>query len=298
MTDLQTGSEILLTAEAAGLHTPWVAVARTYAWPYIHPKPPLDAYIHRVHPTLLLIHGFPQDSTIWQGAPAALQNLADVITPDLRGFGQDDRPVPTVLSMDALAQDMADLLDERGTHRAVIGGLSMGGYVALAFAERWPERVKALVLCNTRSTADTAEGRQARLATAETAMAKGSAVIARGMMPKLFSPTTRLEHPALAGQLEAMMARQRPATVAAASLGMAARPDRTAVLRALRVPILIITGDADELMPLPTSEAMREAAVDARLVVIPGAGHLSIAERPDAFQEAMRDFLAGLSRTT
>ncbi|MBL8010608.1 MAG: alpha/beta fold hydrolase [Flavobacteriales bacterium] len=251
-----------------------------------------------MRPTLLLVHGFPQDATLWDGTAAELRDRADVITPDLRGFGSDDREVPSVLSMDMLARDLADLLDQRGVHRAVIGGLSMGGYVALAFAERWPQRVQALVLCNTRSTADPDEVRQARSATAETAFTKGTALIARGMMPKLLSASTRRERPGLATRVEAMMARQRPASVAAAALGMAARPDRTAVLQGLQAPVLIITGEADELMPLPTSEAMRAAAADARLVVIPGAGHLSNMERPDAFHRAVRDFLNELSRAT
>lgn len=269
----------------------------TYVWPYIRPCGLTPFYLHPVRRTVLLAHGFPQDASLWEGTAPALHDVTDVITPDLRGFGADHREVPNVLSMDTLAQDLADLLDERGVHRAVIGGLSMGGYVALAFAERWPQRVQALVLCNTRSTADTAEGRQARLDTAATALAKGTAVIALGMMPKLLSPAMRLERPELASRVEAMMARQRPATVAAASRGMAARPDRTGVLRTLKVPILIITGDADDLMPLPTSEAMRDAAADARLVVIPGAGHLSNLERPEEFHRAMRDLLIGLSRT-
>ncbi|MBK6627931.1 MAG: alpha/beta fold hydrolase [Flavobacteriales bacterium] len=251
-----------------------------------------------MRPTLLLVHGFPQDATLWEGTAAALHERADVITPDLRGFGSDAREVPSVLSMDVLAEDLADLLDQRGVHRAVIGGLSMGGYVALAFAERWPQRVQALVLCNTRSTADTVEARQARLGTAETALTKGTAVIARGMMPKLLSRTTRRAQPGLAARVEAMMARQRPVAVAAAAMGMAARPDRTAVLQGLRVPVLIITGEEDDLMPLPTSQAMQEAATDARLRVIPGVGHLSNLERPDAFHRAVRDFLNELSRST
>ncbi|MCC6399598.1 MAG: alpha/beta fold hydrolase [Flavobacteriales bacterium] len=251
-----------------------------------------------MRPTLVLAHGFPQDATVWEGTPAALHEHADVITPDLRGFGADDREVPNVLNMDVLARDLADLLDERGVHRAVVGGLSMGGYVALAFAERWPHRVQALVLCNTRSTADPVEARQARFDTAETALTKGTALIARGMMPKLLSAKTRREQPGLAARVDAMMARQRPHTVAAAALGMAARPDRTGVLRALEAPVLIITGDADELMPLPTSVAMRDAALDARLVVISGAGHLSNMERPDAFHRAIRDFLTELAQAT
>ncbi len=148
--------------------------------------------------TLLLIHGFPQDHTLWTGTAEALREAADVITPDLRGFGGDERPLPEAMTMEAYAADLKQLLDERGVDQVVLGGLSMGGYVALAFLAKWPERVRGLVLCNTRATADTAEGRTARAETAATALEKGVALIARGMMPKVLSASSRAAIPGLA----------------------------------------------------------------------------------------------------
>lgn len=241
--------------------------------------------------TLLLIHGFPLEGSIWQDQVQGLAGSARVLAPDLRGFGADRRPLPRALTMEALADDLRALLDERGAERAVLCGLSMGGYAAMAFAERWPERLDGLILCNTLAAADAEEGRAARERTAIDALEKGSAVIARAMVPTLLSERTRRERPEVAARLEALMARQRPEAIAAASRGMALRPDRMEVLRRLQVPALVITGSRDALMPLPTSEAMHQALRGSRMVVVEGAGHLAHLEAPGPFNEAVAQFL-------
>ncbi len=248
---------------------------------------------NRPRPTLLLIHGFPQDHRLWDPQVPALADVADVLAPDLRGFGEG-APVPEVMTMDAYATDLKALLDEKKVEKVVLCGLSMGGYVALAFLARWPERVQALILCNTRSNADTAEGRTARLETARNAFDKGVGVIARGMVSKVLSGKTQRERPDLVAAIEAMMAQQSPAAVAAASRGMAEREDRTPMLGTITVPTLIITGAHDELMPLPTSRAMHEAIQQSQLVVLPGAAHLSNVEAPELFNQAVREFLLAL----
>ncbi len=248
----------------------------------------------RARPTLLLLHGFPQDSGLWAGTASALTDVANVIAPDLRGFGADRRAVPPVMTMDRLAEDILQLLDERGVDKVVLGGLSMGGYVALAFALRWPERLEGLLLCNTRAIADTAEGRDAREATARTALRSGVAVIARGMLPRLLSARTKRERPDLVAAVEALMARQPPDAVAAAARGMALRPDLMQELHRIQAPTLIVTGDQDELMPLPTSEAIHRAIAGSRLVVLPDVAHLSPLEAPARFQATVRDFLTSL----
>ncbi len=246
-------------------------------------------------PTLLLIHGFPLDHTLWDPQQKALSNAADVLAPDLRGFGSNNAN-GALVTMETFAKDLHELLDRNGAGRVVLCGLSMGGYIAMAFLEQWPERVEALILCNTRSTADTAEGKEGRVATARDAQEKGSAVIARAMVPKVLSASTRSQRPDIVAHVEAMMARQHPDAISAASLGMAQRPDRTAVLRAVKVPTLIITGEVDELMPLPTSRAMADAIPGAHLVVLPNVGHLSNVEAPELFNTTVRDFLSSLPR--
>ena len=245
-------------------------------------------------PTLVLLHGFPLDHTIWEPQLKGLSDVADVLAPDLRGFGTDDRPVPEIMTMEDYAADVKALLNENGLERVVLGGLSMGGYVALAFAEAWPERLAGLLLVNTRGTADGEEAQRGRKDTAQRALAGGVPVIARGMVPTLLSEATRGRHPKLAAEVEALIARQRPEAVAAAARGMALRPDRHAVLGSLDVPVLVITGEHDHLMPLPTSLALQAAAPGSHLAVVPGAGHLSNLEGPEAFNAAVRTFLAGL----
>ena len=170
-------------------------------------------------PTLVLLHGFPLDHTIWEPQLKGLSDVAHVLAPDLRGFGTDDRPLPAIMTMEDHAADVKALLDENGLERVVLGGLSMGGYVALAFAEAWPERLAGLLLVNTRGTADGEEAQRGREDTAQRALAGGVPVIARGMVPTLLSEATRGKHPELAAEVEALIARQRPEAVAAAARG-------------------------------------------------------------------------------
>ncbi|MBK6343903.1 MAG: alpha/beta fold hydrolase [Flavobacteriales bacterium] len=246
-------------------------------------------------PALILIHGFPLDGSFWQPQVEGLSSVAEVLAPDLRGFGTDRRELPSAMSMEAYADDLRALLDGRGIERAVLCGLSMGGYVAMAFAEQWPERVQGLILCNTRSNADTDAGKTAREQTALDALDKGAAVIARAMIPKVLSERTRREQPDATARVEAIMASQRPEAIAAASRGMALRADRTHVLRNFNGPALIITGSDDALMPLPTSEAMHAALPGSRLIVIEGAAHLSSVEAPEQFNAEVSLFLKQLA---
>lgn len=230
---------------------------------------------------------------MWQPNMEALESAAHVLAPDLLAF-ETAEEVPAVLTMEHLADQLKEQLDAQDIQRTVLCGLSMGGYVALAFLERWPERVAGLILCNTRSIADTEEAKQGREATALDALTKGSAVIARAMTPKLLSEHTRSTFPELANIVEAMIARQRPEAIAAASRGMALRPDRTAVLRGTDMPTLIITSENDALMPLPTSQSMADASAHSTLVVLPHAGHLSNMEAVEGFNKAVIDFIRAL----
>ncbi|MCB9184909.1 MAG: alpha/beta fold hydrolase [Flavobacteriales bacterium] len=240
---------------------------------------------------LVLLHGFPFEGSYWQPQAEGLSAACRVLAPDLRGFGADRRALPTALTMEQLADDVLADMDAAGVKRATIGGLSMGGYVAMALAARSPERVDALVLCNTRATADDAEGRAAREKTALDALEHGPQVIARAMLPKLLSEQSQAQRPELVRRIESMIARQRPEAIAAASRGMALRPDRFSLLRGWTKPALVITGAHDTLMPLPTSVAMRDAMPGSRLIVLPDAAHLSSAENPAAFNQALLDFM-------
>src|SRR5689334_5867802 len=153
-------------------------------------------------PTLLLLHGFPHDSTLWTPQIEGLRDVADVIAPDLRGFGSNT-DVPEKMLMEDYAAEVKALLEKERTGRVVLCGLSMGGYVAMAFMEAWPNKVHGLILSNTRANADTPEARKGRFETADNAYSKGVPVIARGMVTKLLSQHTQRERPDLVRWLEA-----------------------------------------------------------------------------------------------
>lgn len=242
-------------------------------------------------PTLLLIHGFPLDATLWSEQVEGLSADARILAPDLRGFGADRRPLPEVMTMEAHAEDLRDLLDEQGVDRVVLCGLSMGGYVAMAFLERWPERVAGLILAHTRASVDDEAGRQARMELVHEVTERGMERLARGMVGGLLTPRTMQRHPELVERVRAMIARQQPEAAAASALGMAQRMDRHATLRKVRVPALILVGEHDRLMPPHTAEPMREAMPHADLVMLPETAHLGCLEFSMGFNGAIHRWL-------
>jgi pimeloyl-ACP methyl ester carboxylesterase len=241
-------------------------------------------------PTLLLVHGFPLDHSLWQPQVAGLSGVARVIAPDLPGFGTSAAP-RTTMSMDDYADGLRAALDTMGIARVVLGGLSMGGYVALAFVAKFPDVVQGLVLCNTRAGADGDQAREGRRASERTVEESGVGALAQQLLPKMLSDAAT---PELRERVRAMMAAQPAVGVVAALRGMAARPDRTALLPSIEAPTLVITGSGDTLIPASESEAMATAIPGARLVILPDVAHLSNLEAPDAFDAAVRGFLAGL----
>lgn len=242
---------------------------------------------------LLLIHGFPHDRSLWRPQTEGLQDVAQLIAPDLRGFGGSEDP-PGAMSMETYAADLKALLVTLGVTQVVVCGLSMGGYIALAFLADHPDMVKGLILCNTRAGADSEKAREGREATARRVEAEGLEGLAGEMLPKMLTDATIVGRPDLSASVKAMMAGQRPVGVAAALRGMATRPDRTPLLGSIKVPTLVITSSADTLIPPTESEAMAAAIPGSKLVVIPDAAHLSNVEDPEAFNEAVREFLASL----
>lgn len=243
---------------------------------------------------LIFLHAFPLHSGMWQGQIAACAHGHLCLAIDLPGFGRSEAPLDR-LTMDLAADTAAAVLDALDViEPAVLVGLSMGGYASFAFWRRYPERVRALVLCDTRSQADTPEGRRGRLANAERARAEGAKAVGEAMLPKLLGRTTRERRPEVVERVWTMMAEADPQGVAAALEGLAERPDSTPTLATVRVPALVIVGAEDELTPPSDAEAMRRGIAGSRLVEIPAAGHLSNLEQPEAFNEALLGFLSGL----
>jgi 3-oxoadipate enol-lactonase len=244
-------------------------------------------------PAVLLLHGFPLGRWIWDDVRAALRDRYRVITPDLRGHG-DSEVTPGPYPMDVLADDVAGLLAHLHVDRAVVGGLSMGGYATFAFWRRAAARVRALVLCDTRASADNAGEKVMRQSTAQTARDRGTAAVVDGMLPKLLAPRTLSGRPELTATIRGRLARTDPQAVAAALLGMKERPDSTPTLATITVPTLVVVGGDDQLTPPALAREMAARIPDARLVVVPEAGHLSPVEQPAATTAALRSFLEGL----
>lgn len=231
---------------------------------------------------------------MWAPQVKELSERYRVITPDFRGHGESGL-ADEDSTMERLAEDVRGLLDHSKLERVALGGLSMGGYVAFAFYRRWPERVTALILADTRAGADTEEGRKGRYETAALAEREGSAAIAERMLPKLLAPVTHERQPEVVAAVREMILEASPAGIARALRGMAARPASLDLLPQIKCPALIVVGEQDGLTPPTDSEAMAKAIPNSKLVMIPEAGHLSNLEQPASFNSAMSRFLDSVS---
>ena len=239
---------------------------------------------------VVLLHAFPLNRKMWRPQVEALANRCRVITPDFRGHGESGTAAEDS-TMERLADDVRGLLDALGLERVVLGGLSMGGYVAFAFYRRWPERVVALILADTRAASDTEEGRTARFETAALAEREGSAAIAERMLPKLLAPVTHERKPEVVAAVREMILEASPAGIAGALRGMAVRTASCDLLPQIKYLTLILVGEQDVLTPPADSEAMAKEIPHSRLVKIPDAGHLSNLEQPERFNQALLEFL-------
>ena len=243
---------------------------------------------------LVLLHAFPLDGRMWAPQVEALAGTYQVIVPDLRGFGAArDQAVPEA-GMDLLADDVARLLDDRGLDRVVFGGLSLGGYVALAFLRRHADRVSGLVLCDTKATADGDQARKDRLEMVERVLAEGSGFVAEAMLPKLLGRTSREHRPELVDKVAALIREQAPEAIVGAQRGMAARSATTDVLASIAVPTLVVTGEEDAVTGPEVGRDLAAAIPGARFLLIEEAGHLVNLEQPEIVNEALLDFLAPL----
>jgi pimeloyl-ACP methyl ester carboxylesterase len=195
--------------------------------------------------------------------------------------------------MERIADDALGLLDHAGLSQVVVCGVSMGGYAALAFARRHPERLRGLILADTRAGADSPEARAGRSQLAERIRREGAAIAAE-MLPRLLGATTRRQRPELAAELRGWIAASPPGGLCDGLAGLAARADSTPELGRIRVPTLVVCGEEDEVTPPEESRRLAAAIPEARLELIPEAGHLASLERPEAFNRIAAAFLDGL----
>ena len=251
----------------------------------------LACEVNGTGPALLLLHAFPLGLAMWEPQAAALAESHQVVRFDCRGFGGSP-PGDGLLTMERIADDASGILDRLGLPSATVVGVSMGGYAAFALVRRHPERIRALVLADTRAGADSAETKATRAAQAEKVRREGARAIADAALPKLLGSTSHRERPQLVARVRQIIEANPPRGITDALAGLAARADSTPTRREIRVPTLVVVGEEDTITPITEAEALHHGITGSRMAVIPRAGHLSSLENPDEFNRQLRSFLA------
>ena len=242
--------------------------------------------------SLVLLHAFPVDLRMWEAQIAELSSRYRVIAPDFRGFGQSRSEDP--FATESLADDVHALLEQIEAIPCVLGGLSMGGYVALAYIKKYPSDLHGLILADTRAEGDSPDGKQGRQKMIELVRASGAKAVADQMVPKMLAAQTPQTRPAVAQTLRGMIEACPPKTIENALLALRDRPDQTQMLASIKVPTLIFVGDNDSLTPVAMSESMRQRITRAELTIIKGAGHMSPMEQPAQVNQAIVRFASRL----
>jgi pimeloyl-ACP methyl ester carboxylesterase len=240
--------------------------------------------------TLILLHAFPLNARMWERQLVLAEAGWRVIAPQFRGFDGGDRD-PDGSSVDDYAGDVIDLLDALHIKEAVIGGVSMGGYVTFALFRHAPQYFRAMILADTRPQADAPEAAEGRRKMLSSLRANGVRAVVDEMLPKLLGETTRSTRPEVAEEVKALALANSERAVAGAISVLMTRPDSTPVLSSIHCPALILVGEEDTLTVPQISRDMHGAIPGSELVVVPKAGHLPNLERPDFFNDAVGAFL-------
>lgn len=248
---------------------------------------------------ILFIHGYPLSKKLWEEQIEGLSSQFRCIAPDLRGYGQSALLAAQVekqhFSMDMFAEDCANLLTDLGIREpVVVTGLSMGGYISLAFYKLYPNRVRSLVLTATRAGADSLEAQNNRDKAVDTVTHSGSRAIFEAMLPKLISPSAYANKPELVKRVEGIMDEATHEGIVASLLAMKTRPDSTLLLPNITCPSLIIHGADDQIIPITEAQSMHNSIPEAELVIIEKAGHLPNLEQPDTYNQVLQRFLRSL----
>jgi 3-oxoadipate enol-lactonase len=233
---------------------------------------------------LILLHGYPLDHSIWAQMPGLLADAFDLIMPDLRGFG-DSQMLDSGGSMAAYASDVAGLLERLHLGSVLVAGHSMGGYVALAMVRHYPQLIAGIGLISSQVRDDTPERRAGRYTAATDVVEEGVGPVADVMSTQLTAV------PEIQASMRGLIDRQQPAALAFALRAMAARPDSHEAVAALQMPVVVIHGDADALIPVDRGREVKDLLPSAILVEVHGAGHLPMLEDPRAVAQGLRQFL-------
>ena len=243
--------------------------------------------------TLVLIHGFPLNPTMWEPQFPLAERGWRIIVPELRGFGpgEDAASDPPTTSIDDYAADTIDLLDALHVEAAVVCGLSMGGYIAFSMFRHAPRYFRAIVLADTKSQGDAPEAVAGRKSMQQLVRDTGQAAVADALLPKLVGDTTRRARPVVIEHLRGQITGNSVEAIAGALTALMTRPDSTPTLSTIHCPVQILVGDEDAITPPPLSEQMHRDIASSELVVIEGAGHMSNMEQPQLFNDALARFL-------
>lgn len=240
---------------------------------------------------VVLLHAFPLSRKMWAGNMDALTSAgARVITPDLRGFGENESFADINL-MDDMARDVSELLEKLKVERAIIGGLSMGGYVTMALFKQIPEKFAAIMLFDTTAAADSEEKRQNRFDLIEAINENGPRALVENMLPNLTGEYTKANNIELVRNLEQRLTSTNQQAAIAALRGMAERPDSSGVLKGVGVPACLVFGEQDKITNLEAAANLKEAIKGSELTVLKNSGHLSNLEQPEQFNSAVAKFI-------
>jgi 3-oxoadipate enol-lactonase len=245
-------------------------------------------------PPVVLLHPFPCHHEFWHPVATSIESRYRLILPDLRGHGESEIGDGPAL-MQKHASDVARVLDTAEVGKAAFIGCSIGGYILFEFWRRFRARVTSLVLCDTRSQADTAEGRTTRMKSADSVQEQGTEPFFETMIPKLMGRITLNTRPDLVDGARAMMRKMSAEDISLVLRGMAERPDSIADLKTINVPTMILIGEEDVLTPISDGELMRQNIASSQLKVIPKAGHYSPWEQPKAVGEILGQFLDSMA---
>ncbi|AWN74359.1 alpha/beta hydrolase [Legionella anisa] len=238
---------------------------------------------------LVLIHAFPTDQRLWQPQQEELKEHFRVITLDLWGFGESSSVDGKAIPMSEYADEVKQLLDYLKIDKAIIGGESMGGYIALAFLDKYPNQTLGLVLSNTQAVADSPETKATREKTALDVLENGPENLISGFIAKALSSTASQQ---TKDYLRHILSLQKSTAIASALRGMALRNSTSAVLATTKLPILIITGELDNVIPPQQSIDMHSLSKNSQLIILPNAGHLSNLEQPKQWNQAIIEMFA------
>ena len=245
-------------------------------------------------PPVILLHPFPVHHEFWLPAGKFLSPRYRLIMPDLRGHGESGLGEGPA-TMAKHAADIARVMDATQVDRAPIVGVSIGGYTIFECWRRFRHRITALVLCNTKASADNAEARSGRLAAADDVLQRGTGPFFEGMLQKVLGETTRRSRPDLVEGAHRMMRKTSAEDVAGVQRGMAERPDSLSTLKTINVPTHIVTGDEDNMTGFPEAELMKQNIPGAQMKLIAKAGHYSPWEQPEEVGRILRQFLDSIS---